>query len=119
VNDAVRLAQLALLGEAADCVERVAIFVWDDDRNYVAVNDAATQLVGRSREEILQMRVGDMSPNRGLPHFEDVQHRALSHGTSQLLRDDGVVVDIEWITCPTKVAGLPYMVSICWRKDEP
>jgi PAS domain-containing protein len=119
VNDASRLAQLALLGEAADCVEKVAIFVWDDDRTYVAANDAAAELVGRSREEILRMRVGDMSPNRAMPHFEDVQHGPLHRGSSQIQRDDGAVVDIEWLTCRTRVAGLPYMVSICWRKDEP
>jgi PAS domain S-box-containing protein len=119
MKDASRLAQLALLGEAADCTEDVAIFVWDDDRTYVAANDAAAELIGRSREEILQMHVGDMSPNRATPQFEDVQRGPLHRGSSQILRDDGSVVDIEWVTCRTRVAGLPYMVSICWRKDEP
>ena len=33
-----------------------AVFVWDDDRNYVAVNQAACRLLGRTRDEILQMR---------------------------------------------------------------
>ena len=112
------LAQIALLGEAAECVEEVAIFVWDEDRNYVAANDAAVGLVGRSRQEILGMKVGDMSPDRASPHFERVQHGGLARGASHVLRDDGPI-EIEWLTCRTRIAGLPYMVSMCWRRDAP
>ena len=68
------VTQLALLGEAAECVDGVAIFVWDDDRTYVAVNSAACELVGRTREEILGMRVGDMTPERASPLFEQMVH---------------------------------------------
>ena len=113
-----QLAQVALLGAAAECLVGVAIFVWDDDRRYIAVNDAAVELLGRSREEILAMSVGDMSPDRAAPHFEEVQRRPFQHGTSQILRADGPV-EIEWVTCRTKLAGLPYMVSMCWRRDAP
>ena len=115
-DDAARLAQLVLLGEAADCFEDVAIFVWDDDRNYVAANEAAAELVGRSREEILRMKVGDMSPERAAPHFEQVLRGRLHHGSSEIRRADGVV-EIEWLTGRTRVAGLPYMLSLVWRKD--
>jgi PAS domain-containing protein len=69
--DAEGLAAISLLGEAANCLEDVAIFVWDEDRNYVAVNEGACRLVGRTRSEILRMSVGDMSPNRASPHFEE------------------------------------------------
>jgi PAS domain-containing protein len=116
LGDAEQLAAVALLGEAVDCLEDVAIFVWDEDRNYVAVNEAACKLVGRTRVEILQMRVGDMSPNRASPHFETVQHGPVHRGSSQINRDDGVV-DIDWLTCHSRIAGLPYMVSVCWRKE--
>jgi PAS domain-containing protein len=117
VNDATDLAQLALLGEAADHLDEVAVFVWDDDRNYVAVNQAACKLVGRTRGEILKMRVGDMTPDRGAPYFEDVQRGPAHTGTLTVEREDGPV-QIEWLTCRTRVAGLPYMVSMCWRKGE-
>ena len=115
--DADALAAVALLGEAANCIEDLAIFVWDEDRNYVAVNEGACRLVGRTRSEILRMSVGDMSPNRASPHFEEVQHDAVHRGSSQIIRDDGAV-DIDWVTCQTRIAGLPYMVSICWRKES-
>jgi PAS domain-containing protein len=110
------LAQLALLGDAADNLREVAVFVWDDDRHYVAVNEAACKLTGRKRAELLGMRVGDMSADRGAPHFEDVQHGVVSTGSSTIDGADGAV-DIDWVACHTRVAGLPYMVSICWRKD--
>lgn len=45
------VSQLALLGEAVECLDEVAVFVWDEDRNYVAVNQAACRLVGKTRQE--------------------------------------------------------------------
>ena len=117
LGNADELAAIALLGEAANCIEDVAIFVWDEDRNYVAVNEGACELVGRTRSEILRMSVGDMSPNRASPDFEEVQRSSVHRGFSQINRDDGAVVEIDWVTCHTRIAGLPYMISICWRKE--
>jgi PAS domain-containing protein len=116
-GSAARLAQIALLGEAAECVSDVAIFVWDEDRNYVAVNLAACELLGRTRDEILQMKVGDMSDDRAAPHFEEVQRGGALHTGSLRVPRADAQVDIDWVTCRTKIAGLPYMVSICWRKE--
>lgn len=117
--EATRLAQIALLGEAAEWMTDVAVFVWDEDRNYVAANDAACELIGRTREELLQMKVGDMSPERAQPHFDHVQHgREIHTGTLVVHREDQSI-PIDWITCHTRIAGLPYMVSVCWRKDAP
>jgi PAS domain-containing protein len=112
-----QLAQLALLGEAAECLEKVAMFVWDDDRNYVAANDAACALVGRTREELLGMKVGDMTADRAAPIFNEVLHGGIHNGVLAIDRDDGPV-EIEWLTCRTRIAGLPYMVSVCWRKEQ-
>jgi PAS domain S-box-containing protein len=106
------VTQLALLGEAAECVDGVAIFVWDDDRTYVAVNTAACELVGRTREEILQMRVGDMTPERASPLFEQMVHATgPQSGTHRFAGGE-----IRYLTTPTKIAGLPYWVSMCWRE---
>lgn len=110
MNENFDVTQLALLGEASECLQGVAIFVWDDDRNYVAVNQAACEIVGRSRDEILQMKVGDLSENRASPLFEEVQRRGVHRGT--LTAPTG---EIEFVTCATRIAGIPYMVSVCWR----
>jgi PAS domain-containing protein len=111
-REAFDVPQLALLGEAVECLGEVAVFVWDEDRNYVAVNQAGCRLVGRTRQEILQMKVGDLSPDRASPHFEDVQHPGVHAGT--LMAPTG---EIEYLTCRSRVAGLPYMVSVCWPRE--
>ena len=112
-----RISQIALLGEAAAFLGDVAIFVWDDDRNYVTANDAACALVGKTHEELLQMKVGDMTADRAEPYFSTVQDGAAVHrGSLQVDRTDGPV-EIDWMTCRTKLAGMPYMVSVCWRKE--
>lgn len=110
MSEEIDVTQLALLGEASECLVSVGMFVWDDDRNYVAVNQAACDIVGKTREEILRMKVGDLSENRASPLFEEVQRRGVHRG--KLTAPTG---EIEFVTCATKIAGLPYMVSVCWR----
>ena len=109
------VVQLALLGEAVDALDGVAVFVWNEERRYVAVNDEACELVGRSREQILGMEVGEMSPDRATPLVEHTRHAPIALGSSVIHRPDGDV-EIEWVTAHSVVANLPYMVSFCWRK---
>jgi PAS domain-containing protein len=116
-DSAARLSQIALLGEAAEGLEEAAIFVWDEDRNYVAANDAACALTGKTHAELLRMKVGEMSPDRAEPHFSAVQHGSVHTGSSRIDRVDGPI-EIDWITCRTTLAGLPYLMSVCWRKAQ-
>jgi PAS domain-containing protein len=104
------VTQLALLGEAAECLEGVAVFVWDDDRTYVAANEAACRLVGRSREELLAMHVGDMTPDRASPLFDEVVRHGGPHAGGHRFDGGGR----HFGTTQTRIAGLPYWVSICW-----
>lgn len=108
-HEALDLTQLALLGEAVECLGDVAVLVWDEDRNYVAANQAACRLVGKTRSEILGMKVGDLAPDRASPLFEEVQRAGIHTGT--MTAPSG---EIDFMTCQTRVAGLPYMVSVCW-----
>jgi PAS domain-containing protein len=116
-DSAAQIAQIALLGEAVECLEGAAVFVWDDDRHYIAANDAACELVGLTRTELLAMKVGDMTADRAAPYFEQVQHGSVHTGSLRIDRADGPV-EIEWLTCRTRLAGLPYVVSVCWRKER-
>jgi PAS domain-containing protein len=110
------LAQLALLGEAVTGMGGVAVFVWDDDRNYVAVNDAACALTGIPREQLLTMRVGDSSADRAEPHFTKARLSPVLRGQHEIETPDGPL-ELEWVTCRTSIAGLPYFVSVCWPLD--
>ena len=112
MNMPLDVAQLALLGEALECTQDASVFVWDEDRNYVAVNQAACRLVGKTREELLGMRVGDMTENRAQPLFDEVQRAGVHTG-----RITFGSTTIAFLTCKTRIAGLPYMVSICWPAE--
>src|SRR3954453_4094439 len=112
MNTPFDVAQLALLGEAVECTQDAAVFVWDEDRNYVAVNQAACRLLGKTRDQLLGMRVGDMAENRAQPLFDEVQ-RAGIH-TGQIPFDSAA---IQFVTCKARIPGLPYMVSICWPAE--
>jgi hypothetical protein len=61
--------------------------------------------------------VGDLSPDRGSPHFERAQKEPRTTGRGTLQRPDGTVLEVEWVTFHTRVAELPYIVSVCWQVD--
>jgi PAS domain-containing protein len=113
MTDAFEVAQLVLLGEAVERIRDVAFFVWDEDRNYVATNQAACELLGKTRDEILGMKVGDMTENRAEPLFDEVQHGGPIHSGVM----ESPAGRLNYLTCRTRVAGLPYMISICWRAE--
>jgi len=115
--DAHQLLQQALLGEAIDFLDGVAVFVWNEERRYVAVNQEACRLVGLSREELIGMPVGDLSPDRASADMARVQSGDVTTGSSSFTRRDGEVVQLDWTSVHTKVAGLPYMVSVCRRAE--
>ena len=116
--DPQQLLQQALLGEAIDFLEGLAVFVWNEERHYVAVNQEACRLVGLSREELIGMPVGDLSPDRATGDMARVQAGKVTTGSSSFTRRDGEAVELEWTTVHTKVAGLPYMVSVCRRPNS-
>ena len=105
----------SLLGEAVDALEDVAVFVWDDTRHYVAVNQEACRLTGLTRDELVGMPVGDLTSDQATGDIDRVQRAALTRGSSSFTRRDGERVDLEWLTIHTRIARLPFMISVCWR----
>src|SRR5919108_4987073 len=64
------LVQASLVGEAIDAGP-AAVFVADDQLRLIAVNAYACHLLGYTREELLELRVSDLSANGGEPrHYE-------------------------------------------------
>lgn len=109
MNVADTLIQTALLGEAVDNGP-APIFVADETRRYVAVNRAACDLLGYTREELLALRVDDVAPN--IPRWEEMRSNGSLAGTADLKRKDGTMVPFSYIAGETVVAGMPVYVSV-------
>jgi PAS domain S-box-containing protein len=108
------LLHATILGEATEHAEGAAVFVWNEERRYVAVNQEACRLTGLTRAELIGMPVGALSPDGAVGDIERTRSVHLVRGASSFTRRDGTLVDIAWVTTHSRVAGLPYMISFCW-----
>jgi PAS domain-containing protein len=115
-DDAQRFLQRALLGEALDCAAGTAVFVWNDDRNYVAVNEEACRLVGLGRDALIGMPVGGLSPDGAAGDIARTRDDPFVRGSSSFTRRTGETVELDWLTMHTTVAGLDYMISLVWPR---
>ena len=108
------LVQSVLLGEA---VERapVAILVADDEMRYVAANATATELLGYTREELLQRRIPDIA---GYPEaegeFEAMMATGELAGRTTVTCKDGTKLSLRHRSSETRIAGLAYYVAVLW-----
>ncbi len=118
MTESEHLVHLVLLGEAVDGVDGAAVFVWNDERRYVAVNEEACRLVGLPRRDLVGMPVGALTDDGAAPLIEQVRRAKILRGSSRVDRRDGTSVEIDWMTFRTRVAQMPYMVSVCWRRGE-
>ena len=110
------LVQQTLLGEAV-ATAGVGFVLWDDDRRYVAANLAACELLGCSLEELIGSTVGTRTRG-GSEVVAHVVQQQLARGRVTVDRfDGGGTVELEYVTFPTKAAGLPYMGSVIWREQ--
>lgn len=69
----------------------------DSDRHYVAVNDAACELLGYSRNELLQMKIDDISFPSGAharPMYDQFMEDGSMRGVFALRRKTGEAI---WI----------------------
>ena len=103
------LIQTSLLGEAIENGP-VAVFVADENRRYVAVNQAGCTLVGYAREELLALQVDDVEKDVG--EWEEMRHAGTIAGTAELTRKDGDTVKFRYVAGSTVVAGMPVYVSV-------
>jgi PAS domain S-box-containing protein len=114
--EARRLVQIALLGEAIDLLP-LAVFVFDDEGRYVAVNAHASELLGYSREELLQLRIGDLAetPSTALGAYQEVAERRALEATTRARRKDGTIVELQFRGGATVIGGMPFYVGVAWE----
>jgi PAS domain S-box-containing protein len=111
--------QRVLLGEALDAAG-LAVFVFEDDENYVAVNDAACRLSGYTREELLDLPVRRLAadPDRTLRNLKRVASGERTNGTARMLRKDGTVIEVGYRASRTTIAGMPFLVAVYWPAGD-
>jgi PAS domain S-box-containing protein len=90
-----------------------AIFISDTDAFLIAVNKAACDLTGYSKEELLKMRIPDLHDELDLEAFKKY-HKKIFNGEkilseAKILRRDGVKVDTEFNNSRISISGRFYM----------
>jgi PAS domain S-box-containing protein len=93
-----------------------AIYVHDLAGHYIMVNKAGEDLIGYSREEILQMRISDVVPRHYLDHIhtrlkEKLADHSLTIYECEAIRKDGSRVPIEVSSRLIYENGVPVAVQ--------
>jgi PAS domain S-box-containing protein len=109
VNESV---QIMLLGEAAEHAE-VGILVWNAERRYVACNPQACELLGVTREQLLEQPVGTTNrSDEAQAAIEGILRRVPSRG-GMTVRG----IDLDWVVFRTTLAGLEHVVGLMWDRN--
>ena len=108
-----------------------AIFISDSDANFVQVNQAACELSGYEREELLSMRVPDLHEEVDLHAYQDYHDQILAGEPAttetKLLRSDDNKIDVEFSNRRIERDGAAYMHTVArdvteqrerWRRLE-
>ena len=110
MNVSETLIQTSLLGEAMENGP-MAVFVAHEDGRYVAVNQAACQLLGYTRDELLELSVEDVALGGGA-QWQEMRDQGALAGTAMVTRKDGERVSFAFVAGATVVAGMPVFVSV-------
>jgi PAS domain-containing protein len=101
-----RLISEALLGAS------VGLLVWDEERRYIAANEAACEVLGTTLDELLGQRVGEHTRG-GAEAAEAALGKALVTGEAEVERFDGKgTIRVFYATFETRTAGMPFMATL-------
>ncbi|MDX6511861.1 MAG: hypothetical protein QOE36_1365 [Gaiellaceae bacterium] len=114
MNDAAKLVQSALIGDVVEGLG-LAVFVSDDDLRYLAVNEAAANLLGYTRDELLALRVSDVvdgTPAKLRRRAREAEQEGGRAGAALLRHRDGSAISVRYVTLGTSIAGrLPVLLT--------
>jgi PAS domain S-box-containing protein len=105
--------QAQLLAEAV-VTATVGFLVWDEERRYIAVNDAACELLGATREQLLGRPVGSLTRDAEPLIEEAVAAQRLAGRATVDRLDGGGTVDVGYVTFTVRSAGMPFMATVIW-----
>ena len=110
-TDVSDLIQTSLLGEAVENAP-IGVFVTDEHMRYIAVNRAASEMLGYERDELLGLLATSLSP---LPdadqRYREMVGSGERFGTTPALRKDGTQIEVEFWSCTTRVAQMVVYVT--------
>ena len=93
----------------------VAAFLADERGFYIAVNDEACTLTGYSREQLTQLRAGQLAADtRSQAIYTQLLNGRKLQGRKLVQRKDGSVVSCRYWGIKTIVTRLPYFLVLIW-----
>jgi two-component system, cell cycle sensor histidine kinase and response regulator CckA len=92
---------------------RDSVFISDQNSRFVAVNKAACELTGYSREQLLRMHIPDLHDQPDLAAYNNYNQKIFDGeeivSEAKILRRDGSKVDAEFNNKRVSIAGVLYM----------
>jgi len=111
-----QLTQMLAWQEAIFEGSRDAVFITDENSRFVAVNRAACELTGYSKEELLRMRIPDLHKPEDLTAYNLYHDRIMAGeeivSEAKILRKDGTKVDTEFNNRCIRISGKPCMHTV-------
>jgi len=106
--------QASLISEALASAG-VGFLVWDENRRYIAANDAACEILGTTLLELLGRQVGSHTV-AGAEALEQALAAGFSSGRAVVERfDSRGQINVYYATFTTKTAGMPFMATMIAR----
>ncbi len=97
----------------------MAIFVADETGRYIAVNAYACDLLGYSRDELLDLHLTEVAVSpRALDDYDQMRRNRRHEGSTVLRHADGRELPMHFRASETTVGGMPLYVGICWPVDD-
>lgn len=115
-RQAIELLQETLIGEAA-ASGSAGVLLSGDDLRYVAANDAACDLFGYSRSELLGLEVSDIvviEPEELRDASRAIIDGATHHGNMLARRKDGAEIDVGYVSFRGSISALLQVVTVTW-----
>jgi PAS domain S-box-containing protein len=106
---------------------RDAIFIADENARFVEVNQAACELTGYTKEELLKMRIPDLHEETDLHAYKRYFHRIMNGESilseAKIIRKNRTKVDTEFSNKRIFLEGIPYMHTVArdiseWKRDK-
>jgi PAS domain S-box-containing protein len=111
------LVQAGLLGEAIDRAPD-AVFLADESMQHLAVNQAACSLLGYTREELLALRLTEITTYpEPAGQYDDVVAHGSRTGTAILRARDGHQIAVTYRAHETKLAGMTVYLTVVWPDE--